>query len=100
MNRIPIEVGRVVMSRVGRDQGRLMMVVGMADEAHVLLADGDLRKLAKPKKKKIMHISPTPACFASIREKLNAGLCVQDAQIRKALIEAEPHNQNKPCEEG
>ena len=46
-----VEIGRVVRSTQGRDAGRLFVVVGFADEAHALLCDGDLRRIAAPKKK-------------------------------------------------
>ncbi len=59
MTRPPLTVGRVVRSRAGRDCGRLFLVVGIADSEHLLIADGDLRKVEKPKKKKLRHLTPT-----------------------------------------
>ena len=85
MTKPPIELGRVVLSRAGRDMDRYFVVVGQADEQHVLVADGDLRKVAAPKKKKLKHLSPTPACMSEIRTKLEKGEQIQDAQIRKFL---------------
>jgi len=61
MTRIPLTVGRVVKSKAGRDSGRLFLVMGEAGEEHLLLADGDLRKVEKPKKKKRKHLEAT-AC--------------------------------------
>lgn len=61
MTREPITVGRVVRSKAGRDKGRLFLVVGVLDDAHLLIADGDLRKLEKPKKKKLRHLTATAA---------------------------------------
>ena len=85
MTKPPIELGRVVLSRAGRDMDRYFVVVGQADEQHVLVADGDLRKVAAPKKKKLKHLSPKPACMSEIRTKLEKGEQIQDAQIRKFL---------------
>jgi large subunit ribosomal protein L14e len=59
MTQVPIAVGRVVRSKAGRDKGRFFLVVGVADEEHLLIADGDLRKLEKPKKKKLKHLAVT-----------------------------------------
>jgi len=59
MTRMPITVGRVVRSTAGRDKGRLFLVVGVFDGEHLLIADGDLRKLEKPKKKKLRHLTAT-----------------------------------------
>ncbi len=61
MTREPITVGRVVRSKAGRDKGRLFLVVGVSGDEHLLLADGDLRKLEKPKKKKLKHLAATDA---------------------------------------
>jgi LSU ribosomal protein L14E len=44
-------IGRIVKSKAGRDKDRIFIIVGVADEKHVLIADGDLRKIEKPKKK-------------------------------------------------
>lgn len=59
MTRIPITVGRVVRSTAGRDKGRLFLAIGVFDEEHLLIADGDLRKVEKPKKKKLRHLIAT-----------------------------------------
>lgn len=85
MTKPPIELGRVVLSRAGRDMDRYFVVVGQVDEQHVLVADGDLRKVAAPKKKKLKHLSTKPACMSEIRTKLEKGEQIQDAQIRKFL---------------
>ncbi|MGI6183380.1 MAG: RNA-binding protein [Candidatus Fimadaptatus sp.] len=85
MQKPPIELGRVVLSRAGRDMGRYFVVIGMADEEHVLLADGDLRKIASPKRKKRKHLTVKPACMSEIQTKLEKGEQIQDAQIRKFL---------------
>jgi ribosomal protein L14E/L6E/L27E len=79
------ELGMLVTARAGRDRGRQFLIVGRFDEAHVLIADGDSRKAARPKKKKLMHLRIEPVCAADIREKLVAGQDVQDAAIRKAI---------------
>ena len=59
MTRIEPGVGRVVRSRAGRDSGRLFLVVNILDDEHLLLGDGDLRKVEKPKKKKLRHLEAT-----------------------------------------
>jgi len=53
-----MEVGQVVFSKCGRDKGRAFMVLSVEGE-YVFLADGQLRPLSKPKKKKVKHIQPT-----------------------------------------
>ena len=56
--------GSVVCSKAGRDKGRFFAVLSLEDQ-FVYLADGDLRKITKPKRKKLMHVSPTKTVFSS-----------------------------------
>ena len=56
----PITVGSIVYSRAGRDEGRYYMVTAILDDSYVTIADGSVRKLAKPKKKKIKHLELDP----------------------------------------
>ena len=70
MTSFPMEIGRVVYSRAGRDAGSHYVVVGMIDDAYVAIANGCLRKVSNPKKKKIKHLTARPACIQDIAEKL------------------------------
>lgn len=81
----PVRLGSVVRSLAGRDKDRYFVVLGLADENHALIVDGQLRKLASPKKKKLMHLKSMPACMNEIQTKLENGEQLQDAQIRKFL---------------
>jgi ribosomal protein L14E/L6E/L27E len=78
-------LGSVVISKAGRDSGKYFVVVGIGDENHIYLADGSLRRLARPKKKKIKHVAQTPHTLKSIGNKLTEGKKVFDAEIRSAL---------------
>ena len=51
-------IGQVVYSKAGRDKGCPFIIVAVA-ENYLYLADGNIRKLVKPKKKKLMHVQPT-----------------------------------------
>lgn len=51
--------GAVVKSKAGRDKFRHFVVIEVIDEEYVTIADGDLRKVDAPKKKKIKHLSFT-----------------------------------------
>jgi len=59
-----ITEGSVVRSKAGRDKGRFFVVLSLEDQ-FVYLADGDLRKISKPKRKKLMHVLPTKTVFSS-----------------------------------
>lgn len=53
-----IKVGSIVKSCAGRDKNSFFVAVGISD-GFVEIADGKERKLEKPKRKNIKHISPT-----------------------------------------
>ncbi|MGL4283582.1 KOW domain-containing RNA-binding protein [Eubacterium aggregans] len=86
-----LTLGQVVRSTAGRDKDLFMLVVKIIDEDFVLLADGDLRKLSHPKRKKLTHLAKTNHIVSIIQEKLMSGEKVQNAEIRKVL---EPFNSN------
>ncbi|NLT98024.1 MAG: RNA-binding protein, partial [Christensenellaceae bacterium] len=75
-----VEVGRVVESKAGRDKGRLLIITGIVDEQYVTIADGDLRVLERPKKKKLKHLKLRPEGLESIAEKLSSGAKVFNAE--------------------
>ena len=56
--------GSIVKSKAGRDKGRFFAVMSL-EGRFVFLADGDLRKISKPKRKKLMHVSLTKKVFSS-----------------------------------
>ena len=78
--------GYVVTSRAGRDKDRSFLVVGMFGADYVLLADGTLRKLSNPKKKKLKHVTIEKDVAEGIKVKLSEGKQVFDAEIRNTLI--------------
>ena len=49
-------IGRFAVSLSGRDKGRVFMIVDTPEENFVMLCDGELRRLEKPKRKKLKHI--------------------------------------------
>ncbi len=51
-------IGCLFISLAGRDKDAVCAVVGTVDENHVLIADGKLRKVEAPKKKKLKHLKP------------------------------------------
>ncbi|MDY6064899.1 MAG: KOW domain-containing protein [Finegoldia sp.] len=51
-----LERGQVVISKCGRDKGKLQVVIDNLDDSYVLVVDGKRRKIEKPKKKKIKHL--------------------------------------------
>lgn len=78
--------GQIVFSKRGRDKDNAFIVYDIEGE-YLYLVDGHIRKLQKPKKKKIIHIQMTKFVNAEIREKLERKEYLNDADIRKALSE-------------
>jgi len=104
LKRIPIEPGRVVISRAGRDAKRAMVVLALDGEEYALVADGRLRTVQKPKRKKFMHLTAKPVCIDSIQEKLTNNCVLKDvlydAEIRAALELAGYGPTEQPNKEG
>ncbi|MGI6706124.1 MAG: RNA-binding protein [Clostridia bacterium] len=90
-----LEIGRVVMSKAGRDRGRYFVVVEKLDENYVMIADGDLRKIDKAKKKKYKHLKAKKELISSIQAKILSGEPVLDSEIRRSL-EALGYNKRIP----
>jgi ribosomal protein L14E/L6E/L27E len=82
---LSIALGQVVISRAGRDTGKKFVVIRVIDNFFVEVSDGDLRRIEKPKKKKIKHLNSTNDRVESLEEKLKSGVRITNAEIRKAL---------------
>lgn len=79
--------GDIVISRAGRDKGRALIVLDRLDENFVLLVDGDLRRIEKPKKKKIIHLQKTKRMTDRLEEAITSK---NNALLRKELIRLVP----------
>jgi|LSQX01.2.fsa_nt_gb ribosomal protein L14E/L6E/L27E len=82
-----VSLGQVVFSKAGRDAGRKFIIVEIVDELYVLVADGDLRRLEKAKRKKVKHLELTDEVVTFINEKLKNSMRVSNSELRKALSE-------------
>ena len=89
MNRLPVELGSIVISKAGRDQGRLFLVVGEVDDDFVMVANGALRKMDRQKKKRRKHLKPTGTVVQAVRERLAEGRPIEDHELRAWLSEEE-----------
>ena len=85
MNSFPMEVGRVVFSRAGRDQGHHFVIVDVLDEEYVVIVNGCQRKVDNPKKKKIKHLVAKEEIIEEIREKIFAKKRIFDSEVRNKL---------------
>jgi len=76
--------GGVATSKAGRDAGRKFAILSVEGD-WLALADGDLRKVEKPKRKKCMHVRVTPHILPEIVLLLDNGTPVENHHLRKAL---------------
>lgn len=62
-----------------------MVVLGAIDERFVLVADGELRKAQRPKKKNVRHLQPEGGIVEAVARKVQEGRPVTDQELRDAL---------------
>ena len=80
--------GAVVVSTAGRDKDRYFAVLSVQGE-YVYIADGKVRKVDMPKKKKMKHLRVTAFFLEQIAEKLRTEQTVTNSMVRKSLSELE-----------
>jgi len=84
-----LKAGQVAFSKAGRDRGGAFIVIRTEGE-YAYIADGKLRRLDNPKKKKAKHLQPVNFIDNEIAEKLSIMKekkdgYITDSDIRKAL---------------
>ncbi len=77
--------GQLVISRSGRDSGRVYIVVGFDGDRYVYVADGTIRRVENPKKKNIKHLGIYPVVAEEIAEKLSSGGRVNNSELCRAI---------------
>jgi ribosomal protein L14E/L6E/L27E len=84
-----LRIGQVVKSKAGRDKGRIFIIVEIIDDKYVRICDGELRKVSKPKQKKVKHLIIYNRVFEEIEARIDKGDKLNNAYIRRLL---EPYN--------
>ena len=77
-------IGDVVLSTAGRDQGKLFYVIG-TDPAYLFLANGKDRTLDRPKRKKRRHIQKVLRSDTNVAQRLLSGDKVLNSELRRDL---------------
>ncbi len=80
-----IRLGQLVTSIAGRDKGRKLVVIDIIDGQHVAVADGDLRRVATPKVKKIKHLNVSKQIFSEVETAKTSNRKLTDEKLRKLL---------------
>lgn len=77
------EVGMLVRSKAGHDQGKLYVIMDMQSE-YLYVVDGTIRTLSNPKKKKIKHVQPIHHVLTELVEKKQNGTLI-DENVKRAI---------------
>ena len=76
----------IVQSIAGRDKGKLFFVLDVEGE-YLLLADGKVRRLESPKRKKRKHAVFQAHCDCRAAEKIRSGEKVTNSELRRTLAQ-------------
>jgi ribosomal protein L14E/L6E/L27E len=79
------EIGQAVKSKAGRDKGRILFVIGIADENYIFVADGDMRRIDKPKMKKVKHLVKLSTFSYELAKRIKNGDKINNAFLRREL---------------
>ena len=83
-NDCDVSIGQLVKSKAGRDKGEVFIVIDIIDHEYVFVVDGKLRKLSKPKKKKVKHLQRYDEIIRDF-EKMQKQTDFNDALIRRQI---------------
>lgn len=89
-------LGQLVVSRSGRDSGRVYLVIGSDGDRFVSVADGTIRRLENPKKKNVRHLGFYPTVDEEIAEKLQSGERVTNPELRRAIQRLVEDHEEQP----
>ena len=78
-----ITVGMLVYSKAGRDKQKMFLVLDVKN-GYAYIADGDLRKSEKPKKKKLIHLQKTNYIFDNVSKD------IENFEIRRIIAQHKP----------
>lgn len=78
-------VGQYVKSKAGRDKDRIFIILAIIDENYLQVADGDLRKADKPKRKKIKHLAVMHVVSDTIHQFADEGKCITDRMLKQEI---------------
>lgn len=80
-----INIGQYVRSKAGRDKNHIFIVINIVDNEYVLLSDGDVRRIEKPKKKKLKHLFEINQISEVVSEKIKDDKKLTNLTIRKEI---------------
>ncbi len=78
-----MEIGQLIKSLAGRDKGKHYLVIGF-EGRYVLLSDGQVRSVERPKRKNLKHLQPY-RCVAPEIQAEAQNKTLRDTTVRSAL---------------
>ena len=87
LDRTDTRVGSVCVSTAGHDTDDYLVIIAGINRDHVYVADGKVRKLIAPKKKKMRHLNMITKLSGPDTEVLRSG-SYNDSFLRKVLSKA------------
>ena len=78
-----ITVGTLAYSKAGRDKQNMFLVLKL-ENGYAYVADGDMRKAEKPKKKKLIHLQKTNYVYENVSEN------IENFEIRRIIAQHKP----------
>ena len=81
---VPV-IGGICQSIQGRDKDRFYIIKEISEGGFVLVTDGNFKKIASPKKKRLKHLRLLPDRAESIGAKFESGDKVFDTEVYSAL---------------
>jgi len=78
-------IGKVVLSKAGRDKDHLYVVIRQIDKEYVLLSNGSTKTFEKPKKKKLKHLNFLCTVDDEIMEDITKSDKSTDLKIKRFL---------------
>lgn len=79
------QLGQIVKTLRGRDQGKFAIIVGIEDHRFVWIVDGDKRKFDQPKKKNVLHLQLQNEISSEVMNSLLETGRVTNGKLRYAL---------------
>lgn len=80
-----VKIGQYVKSKAGRDKNHVFIVIDVIDFEYVYLADGDVRRLESPKKKKLRHLINLKQISDVVSEKVDDNKKLTNLMLRKEI---------------
>jgi large subunit ribosomal protein L14e len=77
--------GSLVRSTAGRDLGHCYVLIAVLDERRVLVADGEVRTVVRPKVKNLRHLEVLPQRNEALVQRLAEGQRVRDDEVLQTL---------------